>query len=527
MVELRICRAVLGVFLALSARGQTQKYSIHGTVRNEVTREPVKNALVVLEEVPASDPSASSVAEGAAQPQSRALFTDAAGAFHFEGLSKGQYTCIVRKPGYDERTGSGDAQTFALPSSSAEDGVDLNLTPLGAIEGRVLNQYDEPLETVVLDIYRSTIFDGEKRISNVGTAWTDDLGSYHLAYLPPGKYYVKAQARRGGTVTHSGVKSMRYGPWEAFTPLYFGGATGPDSATPIIVTAGARVRADFRLDVQPSFRIRGKLDGYVAQDAVNFELVQTDNRTQPSRALLNVTTGEFEIMDVPPGNHKLRAVQGGILGEIDVQVGDGDVSGVTVSLQPSLTISVSMHSVTGEDAPAARASCQVMLFQQQSEGPVAVGTPDGNGKFTIPGLFPGEYLARIRCFGGYPQSATFGGAELLENPVIKISAAPLPPMDVRFKPGGGTLNVKFEAQVSRPAVVLVVPGFSPSAGPVLHPAGAVIPNLAPGDYMVYGLAQYEDAEFRNPAFLETLSAGTKVHMEDGKTAEVTIASVSQ
>ena len=47
-------------------------------------------------------------------------------------------------------------------------------------------------------------------------------------------------------------------------------------------------------------------------------------------------------------------------------------------------------------------------------------------------------------------------------------------------------------------------------------------NLTPGDYTIYTFPKFEDVEFRNPAFLGTLSGGTRVHIEDGKIAELTI-----
>jgi hypothetical protein len=542
----------LGVFLAVSWPGQAQKneYSVHGTVRNAVSQEPVKNALVVLEGFPSDAAEAavtSSLSESASnpslaraeQPLSRAVLTGPAGEFHFEGLSNGKYACLARKPGYAQGMDPGNPRTFYLPASPENDGIEINLAPLGAIEGKVVDQYDEPMENVVLDVYQSAIVDGERRASSVGTVWTDDLGSFHLAYLDPGKYYVKAQARRGGTETHFGIHAMRYAPWEAFSSVYYGGGTDMSLATPITVSAGARVRADFQLDMQRSFRIRGKVDGYVAPGSVSFQLVQNDERTEPSRALLNVSTGEFEILDVTPGNYKLHAVQEQTRGEVLVEVGDKDVSGVRIALLPPLTINGSMHSAAGvEQGRAGQTSCQVLLLQQQS-GPASGSVPGDTGKFTIPGLFPGEYQASLQCWGGYVEAASFAGTDLLENPVIRISSGATPSaMEIRYRRGGATLNVKFAAQIAQRGAILVVPGFSRSTGPLFRRChgperrgdrveGDVISNLTPGDYVIYALSQWEDAEFRNPAFLQALSAGTKVHLEDGKTAEVTITGFSQ
>lgn len=536
------------MFLAVSVLGQGQKieYSVHGTVRNAVSGEPVKNAVVVLEGIPTSDAPSGLPAGVVEQPQSRAMLTGPAGEFQFQGLSKGQYGYAARKPGYAEDYHSENSGMFALPGPLENSGIQINLAPLGTIEGNVVDQYDEPLENVVLDVYQIAIVDGESRTTNVGTVWTDDLGAFHLAYLAPGKYYVKAQARRGGTETHFGIHTMRYAPWEAFSSVYFGGATDISLATPIALTAGARVRADFRLEMQPSFRIRGKLEGGATTGAVSFELVQNDNRVEPSRALLDPGTGEFEILDVTPGNYTLRAVRdavqdtvpGKTRGETMVHVA-GDVSGVSIVLLALVTVNVSMRPVGSVESRPAGARCEPTLFAQQSPETVYGIGPSENGQVKIPGLFPGEYQVHLHCYGGYPLSASFGDTDLLKNSVLRISAdtAP-PPIEVEYKLGGGMLKIKFAGQIPSHSAELLVPNFSPSTGPMLQrnptaerngiePTETTLLNLAPGDYTVYGLTQYEYAEFRNPAFLRTLSSGTSVHIEDGKTAEITLASFSQ
>src|ERR1700733_5562287 len=76
-------------FLVPSAFGQAQKsdYPIHGTVRNTVTGEPVKNALVSLEWTP-TDPSNSSPDRESGKPQTKAMLSGSAGEFHFDGLSE-------------------------------------------------------------------------------------------------------------------------------------------------------------------------------------------------------------------------------------------------------------------------------------------------------------------------------------------------------------------------------------------------------------------------------------------------------
>jgi hypothetical protein len=540
--------AALFLFLPLSAFGQAQsfEYSIRGIVRNTVSKDPVGKALVVLERVPAYYPDRR---DGDPEvPQTKATLSGAGGEFTFDGLPAGNYTCEVYKPDLmaadPEDPGIQRSATIVVPRPPADGLVQLNLTPFGgAIRGKLVNQFGEPLENFMVVIYSLSNWDGERTMSELCRTWTDDLGAFLVTRVPSGKYYVKAVGRRGGTETHVGPDEMQYAPWESFLPVYFGQASELASAVPIQVSPGSIVRADFQLELQPAFRIHGILKRYLASETVTFELLQGSEPGEPHRAVLDAATGQFDILDVLPGTYTLRATQGKTRGEASVTVSGTDLGGVSISLLPALTVNGSVHSVgVGRGAPAPsrvhtrrEAGCSVNLREHRRLDSEFSGSAE-NGQFSIEGVFPGEYRAVIQCQGGYPVSATFGDADLLTNPIITLSSGAPPPVEIAFKPGGGTLNARFAERISSRAAVLLVPSFSATAGPVLesvfpalsaNAAGVTFSNLVPGDYLVYGLSHFEDAEFRNAAFLQSLSGGTPVRIEDGKTAEVTIAGVSK
>jgi hypothetical protein len=523
------------LLLVPSAFGQSQKsdYSIHGTVRNTVTGEPVKNALVSLEGTP-TDPSNSSPDRESGKPQTKVMLSGTTGEFHFDGLSEGQYIYSVQKWGFTGDEGFSSSGNFVFPRTPSDAAIEVALTPLGAIEGKVVNQYDEPLEKVLLDVYGLAIRYGEKSVTKFGTVWTDDRGLFRLTDLQAGKYLVKAQGLGGGTETHFGIYELRYAPWEAFSPVYFGGAADIDSATPIWVAAGSRVQANFRLEVQPSFKVKGKLERYIASEAVTFELLRGDDQSEASRAVLDVGTGNFEILDVTPGVYRLRAEQKTTRGEVMVSVGAEDVKGVSIVLSPPVTLTALIHS----PAPLRNGAAPCEVFLHERGDPNALYSPraQGSGRFIVD-LFAGQYQVRVGCFEGYPLSASFGGTDLLANPVITIQPGVIPPpIEVEHQPGGGTLKVKFAKQAPPAGAVLLVPAFSVLAGPLLRatamsaaaPSDDIIfPNLAPGDYSVYGLSRFEGVEYQSPTFLQALKEGAGVHIEDGKTTEVAIASISQ
>jgi hypothetical protein len=156
--------------------------------------------------------------------------------------------------------------------------------------------------------------------------------------------------------------------------------------------------------------------------------------------------------------------------------------------------------------------------------------------FSIPNVFAGPYRVEFLCSGGYVTSAMFGTSDLLSNPAIMIPPGGTPPpIEVAMKPGGGTIHGKLavKSETHRGAI-LAVPSSSSSTGPLFQTLGFAddedqefeLDNLAPGDYAVYAFSSStEQIEYRNPAVLQALTGGTSVHVDDGKTSEVTLEKV--
>jgi hypothetical protein len=494
--------------------------------------------MVVLSQVARANPSDGLLSGEPEQPLEKAVLSGPSGEFHFDGLRAGQYECFAIHPEFmPPAQGPESTPLVVLPSSPERDFVQLKLAPFGAIQGKLVNQFGEPLENFVVVISAAVTSDGERVMYPAGAPWTNDSGDFVLTRLAPGKYYVRAAGRQGGTETHVGPDQAHYAPWESFAPVYFGGAPDMASAVPIQVDAGSVVRADFHLNVQPAFRIRGRIEGYQPSASVDFELLHGKEPGRPHRAVLDGATGEFVILDVLPGSYTLRVTQPNMYGDLPVTVTRSDLDGISISFSPLMEITGSVQP-TGAQSPAPRGlapGCAVSLREHLSFGfelgrPVADG-PFIPGSFHIPGVLPGEYRVGIQCFGGYPVLASFGDINLLTDPIVTISPGAPPPIDVEYQPGGGTLKARFAGDNPPEGTVLLVPVSLASAGPWLKnlrsPNECTLANLPPGDYSVYGLADSQDVEFRNPAFIQSLSGGIGVHIEDGKTTEVTIDKISK
>jgi hypothetical protein len=180
----------------------------------------------------------------------------------------------------------------------------------------------------------------------------------------------------------------------------------------------------------------------------------------------------------------------------------------------------------------------IYIPKWQQDGRFTLAQEDGG--VTFDGVLPGEYHVQLTCFGAYIQSASFGGLDLLTNPVVTIPAdAPPPSLEIIYTPGGGSLQATFTDPVLPFGAVLLVPDFPAANGPELQRARSEdlfgnlpdrnmyqFSNLTPGDYAIYTFPRFEDVDFRNPAFLEVLSGGTQVHIEDGEITQLTIRGTS-
>ena len=150
-------------------------------------------------------------------------------------------------------------------------------------------------------------------------------------------------------------------------------------------------------------------------------------------------------------------------------------------------------------------------------------------------MFAGRYQVRIHCEGNrYVVSAVCGGSDLLANPILTVQPGVTPPpIEIGMKPGGGQFKGRLAVPGANPSmVVLLVPAFAISTGPeigALSPAAGPwgkwefeFPSLAPGDYVAYAVPDADDVEYSDPAFLQSLTGGVAVHVEDGTEKQIEI-----
>jgi Carboxypeptidase regulatory-like domain len=337
----------------------TPTASIEGSVVRSGSTDGISRAKVTL------TPSQSSAA-------GQAMIVDGDGKFAFRNLPAGQYRLSAAKDGYvsaeyGQRGPNGSGTPITLTAQQHATDIRIGMTSTGAIGGRIVNRYGEPVGNANVQALRYTYQDGKRVLNTVQTARTNDRGEYRLFWMTPGQYIVSAQPTepisvdsggmiffqgpRGGggpggllgpngpqlgvggvtRITIDGGPGAFSGPAgpggapppppppppvpvdspETYLTVYFPGTTDVGSATPIDLRAGGNIDGVNLtvVDVKP-VRIRGQVlsGGRPAAGAqVSFYPRSNPNGNLTVRGATASDTGAFEFRNVAPGSYEIAA----------------------------------------------------------------------------------------------------------------------------------------------------------------------------------------------------------------------------
>jgi len=528
----------------LAAQGPSPagRGSIEGTVINEVTREPVRGAQIV-------------VGSDTGVP---AAVTDANGHFTFRNLPPGAYFLQAQHPEFPLVT-TGLAASHPLVVSLTADeqqrGLVIPLTPGGSITGRILNEDGIPVSGCYTQALRYSPGLPGGALYGPQSAGSDARGEYRLRGLAKGHYYVAVQC--GDAVPlHStaaplaSAKTQRAPDGQAQRQKYaleFYPDT-PDfaAAARLMVEAGAILNGiDFRLRPTSTVTVRGRLTG--DPDALHRNL---QAMLQPRDAALNsllhypatvdARTGEFRIEKVPAGAYTLLATasdKGQTWQAKDlVDIAPGSPAPAPIEL-PLIPGSVFSGSVDVEGGQPASDNIRVTLTPLDSEnfGPAPETKIAKDGTFSISGMLPGRWRMELGSAVGYLKSLSVSGQEVSAS---AFTVAPGASGEMRIVMGTKLAQVEGSVDGLRPEGaggmwVALAPedAGTISVGRVLYTsvdrAGHFhISGLAPGRYRLYALDSPSalTALRQNPRVLHVIALrGKSVDLDPGGRANVEVS----
>jgi hypothetical protein len=430
--------------------------SVTGRVVNAVTGEPVRGALVGLQ----------NYSRGGT---SQSVTTDGAGAFAAANLAPGEYFVQVTHANYQGILGlPNPSQIVTVASSQESSGVTLRLMPGGTISGNVLDDGGEPVSGCPVFVLGPGQGGSPAPLTQKGSASTNDKGEYKLDALTADRYLVYARCQESLPVERPLAvwRPEPIEPAESWLPVFYPDNPSPEGAQWLTLLPGTELTGiDFHLKATPVATVSGTLSG-VASAAPgtqpNIQLVPADNAMDTSLAFwasFDSAASTFKFQMVPPGSYRLVVVsspgqmESMSYASVPVTVGRTRPAPLFVQMHPGLSVS----GVVELPPSAAGGGNVVMLNSLQNPGRQTPKAPPlgylnlvplsqtafsnhrqaevhQDGTFTVQGLTPGRYRVVPQVWSPQPaslESAQFGTSQPTRG-VIELTEGALGSLRVRM-----------------------------------------------------------------------------------------------
>jgi hypothetical protein len=473
--------------------------SVTGTVVNSLTGEPVRGAIVAI-----------TIGQISGQIALSTL-SDNSGHFQFDGLTEGRAFVSAIKPGFGNQF-RGQLERTSVQITRNISPVLLKMDPTGAIFGRVTGSDEQPLEGFLLHVISKQGAGGKQQwVLFPSQTTTDDNGNFRIAGLPADTYYLQIAQNQETTLSRRGVPNPRE---QSYAEVFYPGAADFNSATPIALTGGREVEANFSIAAEPLYDLSGMVS---AQENLNspvefsrkagdgYDFIQ-NAMVEDGRFQIKLPAGSFRVTGSTATGIQLAA--SGVVVSSDnpnLNVALRAASGIRVELQRE-----SSSGSTERNTPEPPGSIGMNLQLVRAAGTPgasywwATGQSDG-----FQGVAPGVYTVQTNGPTGtwYVKSLRSGGLDLLSEDLTVVEGAQPQPIEVTLRDDAASVRGTVAAadDMGPVTVLLVQPRGTRN---LIKVDGAFqgkfeIDGVIPGDYLLLAFdgvdrLDYENTEVLNP-----------------------------
>jgi len=265
-------------------------------------------------------------------PQGRTTVTDTDGRYEFRDVAAGNVTMTASKAtyltmAYGQTQPNGAGKPLTVAANQTLENIDIRLSRGGVITGRVSDEFGDPAPNVRVTLLRQVYTQGQRRMNQVGSASTNDIGEYRIFGLQPGQYMVSASAPPPvavGPQVPAGIPINVFGPAAnvavegdegraGYAPTYYPGTTDAASAAKVKVVANQTVsQIDITLQPTRLATISGTVVDSQGQPFTRggITIQERSNVGIVVGAAGNIQQdGMFVLHNVPPGQYVLRATK--------------------------------------------------------------------------------------------------------------------------------------------------------------------------------------------------------------------------
>jgi hypothetical protein len=564
--------------------------SIHGTVVNSVTREPIPRALVYSPDdrfatltnsegrFEFSVPKTAAAAEGKPNPAN----SSSGNGVTEPVLSDRPFMLNVRKPGFMPDPNN-RGQNLQAPGTQD---LTLVLIPESLIIGSVTLPTSEAPDSIGLQIFRREVQNGHGHWVAAGDAQSRSDGQFRFADLPAGTYKLLTLELldRDPLTTdprnEDPFSADARGPLFGYPPVYFQSASDFGSASAIQLLSGQTIQANLSLARQPYYRVKVPVIGQQSEAPENGLAVgvYANGRKGPGFALgYNNVHHAIEGM-LPNGTYSIEASTFGPSGAAGMQtitVKGARVDGPSLMLVPNGSIAINVkEEFTSSSAGTTSEGTTLENGRNLPRGPnrylnVTLERADDSGggqpifpssvqgaALVVEAVPPGSYWVQVNSVRGYASSIRSGNIDLQHQPLVVGVGGGVSPIEITMRDDVAEISGTVEGIAAPAASAEAGAGNGAAVGslylnirqvlgvvyfiPVADSPGKFAEigvnsdgsfdstGMAPGGYRLLAFEREQpDLEYRD---LEAMRAfdtkGPVVHVSGGQTEHVTLHLIS-
>jgi hypothetical protein len=515
--------------------------AIRGTVINSVTREPLGHALVY------------------SQDNRFATMTDPDGHFEFvipqtaSELDNLPSTLSARRPGFLE-------EPMPAPQNlRIGKDVTILLIPEGLIVGRVSLPNAEVSDPIEVQLLRREVRNGRAAWDTQASVTTRSNGEFRFAGLAAGTYALQTQEALDRDPEVFGRNTQLFG----YPPVFYPAASDLSAAARIELSAGETFQADFSLARREYYQVKVPVEGAALSGNLAVT-VSVQGREGPGYSLGYSARDRAITGMLPNGHYTVEAWTFGqdtASGVVNIAVNGSTYEGPRMTLLPDRSIAVNVNEefTAQESADSQTASLSngprsvnqqrqrqvrhlnVVLEPAGEFGQNRPGSrssrpvPDSNS-VVLENVPPGRYWLRIFTDHGYAASASSGGTNLLQHPLVVGLGGASPAIEVTLRDDSAEIegmiegmensgSVDSEATTSAsyfPSVFIYCVPLPDSSGQFTQANasgnGKFNQSLPPGAYRVLAFSRPQPGlEYANPEAMQVYEAkGAVVRLVAGQ-----------
>ncbi|HET9216902.1 MAG TPA: carboxypeptidase-like regulatory domain-containing protein [Terriglobia bacterium] len=492
--------------------------------------------------------------------------TDGDGRFAFRDVTPGFYTIRVQKEGFFGKPEGGTfpptAATDVSVAAKEVSAASLSMTPGALIGGRVYGVDGQLLPNAIVWAMRVTYPLGYAVLSGQVSKLADDRGEFRLFWIPPGDYYLTAEAPRAASIPGGG-------PAGQGIKTFYPGVTDVTEARTLTVKGGEEMLGmDVGIRGSSSFKVSGQITSLiplpVAQNAAGAnaavlvllgrDATAPDDTKQVGTVPLVPTIGKFEISNILPGTYDLFArvpdpasqASGGApvaWGRARLDVRDMDVPNVSIVIPPAVDVRGTVSAGGGKMPSSIRvqlmpddAAAKIPAYQQVSRRTVPV---DAAGAFAVPAVPAGRF--RVSAIAGLPPDMYLAdvrqSAQSVFDTGFDVNSGNTAPLEIALAAGAGSVTgvvVDGPMKVVPGATVVLVPETKRRSNRALYVSATSdaygrfsLRGVSPGDYKVFAWESIPTEAYVNAAFMvKHEDRGKPVHVGQQGTVSTELTIIS-